>query len=52
LAEGVISKQRQALDPEECIEVLTIDWKKLSAIGIKTCNSSLAMRLAAEKIGL
>jgi 8-oxo-dGTP pyrophosphatase MutT (NUDIX family) len=52
LAEGVISKQRQALDPAERIEVLTMDWKKLSAIGIKTCNSSLAMRLAAEKIDL
>jgi ADP-ribose pyrophosphatase len=52
LAEDVILKQGQALDPEERIEVLTMDWEKLRAIGINTCNSSLAMRLAAEKIGL
>jgi 8-oxo-dGTP pyrophosphatase MutT (NUDIX family) len=52
LAEDVILKQGQALDPEERIEVLTMDWEKLRAIGINTCNSSLAMRLAAEKISL
>jgi ADP-ribose pyrophosphatase len=52
LAKGVILKQGQALDPEERIEVLTMDWEKLRAIGINTCNSSLAMRLSAEKLGL
>lgn len=52
LAEGIISKQAPALDPEERIEVLTIEWAQLNMLEIKTCNSSLAMRLAAEKIGL
>ncbi len=52
LVEGVVFKQAQALDPEERIEVLTIEWELLNMLGIKTCNSSLALRLAAEKMGL
>jgi 8-oxo-dGTP pyrophosphatase MutT (NUDIX family) len=52
LAEGVIFKQAQALDPEERIDVLTADWRQLRTLGIKTCSSGLAMRLAAEKMGV